>query len=132
MDAFSLYCAADQYLIDDLKALAFRYLHATCRLDNICERLLDESCEPYDELREVYVKYVVDNFKHVSRLDQWKEISQKANELQWKCIFCEINSKKEVEFVISERERSVKDLECLVQIFQYYTDLSRRMITIMM
>lgn len=135
VDAFSLYCAAYQFLIEDLKALAFRYLHATCRLDNICERLFDESCEPYEELREVYVKYVTDNFMHVTRSEQWKEISREANEPKWKCIFEEIdsiNSTKEAKFKINEREGFVADFECLVQSFQYNPDLFRRMITITM
>ena len=73
-EPFSLYRAANMYLLPDLEGRCYRYLISTCSAENICERLLENpilNC--YNQLKSGYFHYLIQNFDAVKKTKSWAE-----------------------------------------------------------
>ena len=79
-DPFSLYRAANMYLVEELEARCYRFLTSTCTATNICERLLGNAqCEYYEKLKNFYFEFVIQNYDVVKMTDEWTDTY-----LKWK------------------------------------------------
>jgi len=72
-DAFELYRGANMYLIESLEKRVFQYLIETCDPLNICERLFDHDCSPYEDLKAKFLAFVVKNFDTVKKTSMWAD-----------------------------------------------------------
>jgi hypothetical protein len=74
-DAFRLYCAANMYMLESLEDRCCHYLSATCTPENIIERLFENiECAHHDKIRDIYLKYLHENFGLVKNTKQWEEM----------------------------------------------------------
>jgi BTB/POZ domain len=64
-DPFELYRLADMYMLPDLAEHCFHYLVHTNTPENICGRLFDLHCEPYQDPKDEYIKFLVSNHSKV-------------------------------------------------------------------
>ena len=75
VDAFSMYRAANMYLVEELEDRCYRYLVSTCSPENICERLLGNSaCQYHDKIRDAYFEYLIQNYDVVKMSKEWEEM----------------------------------------------------------
>ena len=75
VDAFSMYRAANMYLVPALEDRCYRYLRSTCSPKNVCDRLLgNPDCNYYPKLRRSYFNYLVRNFDAVKTTKAWKKL----------------------------------------------------------
>jgi hypothetical protein len=75
VDPFTLYQAADMYLVEALKERCYRYLTLTCTTQNICQRLLENSaCNHYEGLSKFYFEFIVKNYDAVKKGKEWERI----------------------------------------------------------
>jgi BTB/POZ domain len=73
-DPFDLFRLADMYIAPALAERCFRYLIHTNTPENICGRLFNILCEPYQNLREEYIKFLLDNYTTVIATVGWKDV----------------------------------------------------------
>jgi BTB/POZ domain len=73
-DAFELYRIADMYMVQHLAQRCFYYLTHSCTPENICGRLFNVACEPYQDLRKEYIKFLMDNYANVVATVGWKDV----------------------------------------------------------
>lgn len=64
-DGFELYRAADFYGIQTLQNRCFRFLMQTRTTDNLCRRLFVIKCEPYKELQQNYISFVLKDYEEI-------------------------------------------------------------------
>jgi hypothetical protein len=80
-DPFTLYTAADMFLVEALKERCYRYLTSTCTTTNICQRLLGtNSCDDYESLKEFYFEFLIRNYNAVKKGKEWKRTILSMNE----------------------------------------------------
>jgi len=70
---FELYRLADMYMVQALVDRCFRFLVHTNSAENISRRLFNIQCEPYQDLRKVYMDFLIANHSKVITTDAWKE-----------------------------------------------------------
>jgi hypothetical protein len=80
-DAFNLFCAADFYCLQPLRDRCFRLLMDTRTPDNIYTRLFDKRCEPYKDLQEQYITFLLEHFDEVKVKDGWRSLFDWGEEL---------------------------------------------------
>lgn len=80
-DAFELYRVADMYMVQSLTDRCFRFLTLTMTPDNICERLFNVLSQPYKELREEYIAFLLKNYGKVKETQSWKVIFLETEDL---------------------------------------------------
>jgi len=75
-DAFDLYKNAKKYLLPKLSDHCFRYLTATLSVSSITERLFrdDDELANHDELKKLYLDFLLNNFTEVKKTEQWRNI----------------------------------------------------------
>lgn len=73
-DAFTLYQVADKLLLDSLKHRCFRYLETSMTPFIISERLFNSDLEHFNELREMYLDYLLQNWNEVKGSQGWEDI----------------------------------------------------------
>ena len=72
VDAFSMYRAANMYMLAELEDRCYRYLVSTCSPENICERLLGNSAwKNYDKIRNSFLEYLIQNYNTVKVSKEW-------------------------------------------------------------
>jgi hypothetical protein len=80
-DSFDLFCAADFYCLQPLRDRCFRFLMETKTMDNVCPRLFNKRCEPYKELKEKYITFLLEHYDEISEKDDWKSLFNWGDEL---------------------------------------------------
>jgi hypothetical protein len=91
VDAFALYKASNKFIISDLTDHCFQFLKLTLTPTNVSERLFhgDSDLRLYDDLVEVYFKFLLDNYDKVKDTDGWNEALRReygdddASEFAW-------------------------------------------------
>lgn len=73
-DAFKLFRVADMYVVGPLADRCFNYIMATNTPENICGRLFDIRCKPYQSLREAYVSFLLSQYSEVKDTEAWEEL----------------------------------------------------------
>jgi BTB/POZ domain len=99
VDAFKLYQAANEYLLDNLQDRCSRVLISTCTVDNICSRLFDVKCKPFDHLKNEYMDYLVLHYDKIKRSPDWEKSILKLQ----RCGFDELRYRSRVLFEITRR-----------------------------
>jgi len=75
VDAFSMYRAANMYLLEELEDRCYRYLISTCSPENICERLFSNpACLHYDKIRNSLLEYVIQNYDTIKMSEEWEDM----------------------------------------------------------
>jgi BTB/POZ domain len=75
VDAFSMYRAANMYLLEELEDRCYRYLVLTCSPENICERLFgNPACIHYDKIRNSLLEYVAKNYDTIKMSKEWEDM----------------------------------------------------------
>jgi hypothetical protein len=70
---FDLYRNAGKLLLDTLKDRCFRHLKDTTTTYNAAERLFHPDCAFDDDLRTLFMDFVLENFDQVKYTDGWKK-----------------------------------------------------------
>lgn len=75
VDAFSMYRAANMYLLEELEDRCYRYLVSTCSPKNICERLLgNPACIHHDKIRNSFLEYMIQNYDIIKMSKEWEDM----------------------------------------------------------
>lgn len=71
-DLFRLYRNADKFLLPTLKSYCYTNLKHAVNPENVAERLFHKECKQYEELKTLFLDYVVENFTKVKETAGWK------------------------------------------------------------
>jgi hypothetical protein len=71
-DPFLLFRSADKFLLPTLKELCLFNLQHDVTSANVAERLFHPDCEYHDELRDLYLKFLVANYDEVKKTEGWE------------------------------------------------------------
>lgn len=80
-NASELFRVADMYGVGPLADRCFNYLMSTNTPENICGRLFDFRCEPYQNLRDAYINFLLPHYSEVKDTEGWKELFLKMQYL---------------------------------------------------
>jgi hypothetical protein len=74
-DPFSLYRAANMYMLEELETRCCHYLQSTLHPENLVERLFDTpECAHHDRIRNMYLEYLKKNFESIKKTEDWEEM----------------------------------------------------------
>jgi hypothetical protein len=74
VDPFQLFVLSNMYLVGSLEEQCREVLLETCTPENICGRLFNIACLPYETLTEGFLEYLVDYYDEVKLTDGWSRI----------------------------------------------------------
>lgn len=72
-DPYRLYRNADRFLLPSLKERCYTHLKHGVTPESVSERLFHKECEHYEELRSLYVEYIIANYDKVKGTVGWKQ-----------------------------------------------------------
>jgi BTB/POZ domain len=72
-DPYSLYRSADRFLLPSLKERCYTHLIRGITPENAGKRLFHKECEYYEDLKTLYLDYVIANYDKVKVTEGWKE-----------------------------------------------------------
>ena len=71
-DPFCLFRNANKFLLPSLKELCLYNLEHGVTPQNVAERLFHPDCKYYEELKELYLNYLIENYDEVKETEGWE------------------------------------------------------------
>lgn len=71
-DPYALYRNANKFLLTSLKERCYTHLKHGVTPENVAERLFHKECQHHEELRTLYLEYLVANYDKVKVTEGWK------------------------------------------------------------
>jgi hypothetical protein len=73
-DPYRLYRNADKFLLPSLKTRCYLNLTLNITPENVAERLFHRECQHYEELKNAYLEYLLDNYDKVKTTEGWEKV----------------------------------------------------------
>ena len=73
-DPYLLFRNADKFLLLELKDICSRHLEHGVTTENVSERLFHGDCEHHENLKTVYLEYLIKNYDNVKLTEGWKRV----------------------------------------------------------
>ena len=73
-DPYCLYRNADKFLLPFLKDRCYAHLKHSVTPENVAERLFHQECEQHEELRILYLEYLLANYNKVKATEGWRTV----------------------------------------------------------
>src|SRR5436190_1339993 len=73
-DAYCLFRNADKFLLPSLKERCYYHLKNGITPELAVERLFHKECAHHEDLKTLYLKYVIANYDKVKRTESWKKL----------------------------------------------------------
>jgi len=71
-DPYALYRSSDKFLLDDLTQRCYTHLKHGVTHENVAERLFHKDTRHYEDLKVLYLNYVISNYDNVKKTEGWK------------------------------------------------------------